>query len=443
MPSLPKFIIYLRSRAGFSALAILASMFGLSLRDVPWDVNAATIMIALAGIIFVSSLVRQFVQYSRLLGLVRDQELFRPLAAMDEPDNEPQLSEVEWYQRANETKAIWNTVCNNPQRHIVVVGESGVGKSILLSTMLPEYAHKDGFEVIKVDEYARFFQQICFQIIGTKSLPEPARAQWRAFATAVEDLTPDTSKEHYSELTSHLIGLLNAIGEHGKWLFIFDQAERLLQDFASLSESNQAPHYIELLRTAFVSIRQHQNNFSIFAVRSDVFYNALDSLLFMEGGDAEPPERVLTHVFLRGIDSNNHDAYAEMMQKFELIIKKLPSRQGNRLQFRNFVKVVSLDSSRRVNTFYTEMTGYLIEHFYRQSAELRRHIDSGSDRRAALLDMFIARILDGYVLASNTEGGRKVISVVLYTLATPQSFDRQTSFDGNNFKISPIFQQSR
>lgn len=329
---------------------------------------------------------------SKLVGLPTEAKKFDPFLSSRTTDN-PIWPREDDLQRFNDHMR------NNQHSHTILVGSSGTGKSVFLRRIVkPNYPGS----FFLMDRYNNFLSSFINMLPCNDHEKENRTDLATRISQHIKTATPQLIDKI---LTDRVIAdddglnklleeaeqfITNCLRDRPLTLFVFDQIERFVEDFRYASTHNlrhRSANKIFCLIRLLKVLRQLPNARTIFAIRKDTLFDSIDFLSYSLDAPNDS-DRIFRYMYFTGITLRNGQAVTRIMESFEAI-------DGDRSVYtwERIATFLSLSSRSLSNTFLTQLTGYMIEHFG-ETKEVKKIIEYGEPRD--LLPIFFDQLSAGF-----------------------------------------------
>lgn len=432
------FISYTYTRPVVKFISVIFSVVGLNLLYMR---NFSFLEITVLATVFVIGLVILFRSYKKFNSLtpLKEPKIFFPFISVErdgsgklvrtiEHGSKPAQGHSLYSRRTYELDQLTRQIRNEDKKYILVCGPSGSGKSFLLNGLLPIHQVNDQFHLLSFNEYDHIDEKLAMKLETISKIAETSPEAWDVIQKArrVSSYDLDDSLGECSEPLGSAIGKL--VGDQ-PILVVFDQAERLLSNFAAnLPGKLNSPQtvgeakIIDFNRAVFSEfakrMREASNVRIIFVVRDDELFAAMDALAVAEGGNFHnTPGPYIEFMFVHNINEGDQDARRFLDGRFAELKHNIAILEDKGITKEHFKKLVRFGSQRSSNSFMINLTGYMIEAFFEEDERFQTALANDRIDNEAILELFLARVLDGYSLRRNDLEARRSAAAVLYALA--------------------------
>ena len=313
-------------------------------------------------------------------------------------------------------------LATHEKSHLILAGASGVGKTVFLTRIVqPAF----GANVHLIARYNNFLSDLInsmpcegaladrrldlsnLLVSYTKTAPEitigRVLQERESIVRADERLNKLTA-----EIESFIVDALN-----GKpiTIFIFDQIERFLVDIKHrIARSVRTPlaYEVYFLITVLRAMRKTPNVRTIFSIRSDALYASVDFLSYSldQPSDAD---HIFKYMYLYGISVKSADAgvMKDIQEKF--------ASANASTSWNDIATFLSLQSRSVANTFFVQVTGYLVEHFSETEPRIKKVIKDGESPRD-LLPILFDQLIAGFLKYQRAAASEEETSKVSYDM---------------------------
>lgn len=303
---------------------------------------------------------------------------------------DPFAVSLEWkpWHRDNLLDAFCPRIESQLHKHMLLIGSTGVGKSVLVTNLLPT-RFPNHVVIGPITEFERAPQTI-LNAIATAFPSSPLNAK-------IYDLTSQITSgdiEPVDQIVHDLPGLLKDTIGTTQCLFIFDQVERYLVMSKNLSKRNTDDFQREttLVRVILKTLRDIPSARTVFAIRSEFFFGSIGNL-FQTRSDGKGLEEVVEFHLMWGLnkydDGNTFSMLSAQLDKALNSRGRIPARVGHLANF---------DNKFNADSFALHLGAFLYKELYSRP-EYRQPLDHSSG-----IDDLVDILLD-----SAFEGARKVI----------------------------------
>lgn len=406
---------YLKHLASYEPLVLLASLCGLTgalsvIDALKKGDNLPVIVIALCAALLIGGAIAagRRISGQKLPGPIESKH-FYPFLHLE--GNSTTLTEHR-IARTQEAQRLLSTVFTHSEKHAVLIGDSGVGKSTLVRFDLPALAKLTILEYSEYPGLARIFVGDLLKHFAANSGQTPLASACNAATNAI---TKYSGAEGEREtLTSVFYRCLDAalVAQPNDLLLVFDQSERLFTQLSEdeASSSPQRHRRAQITGALLEAVRRNSRVSSLFVVRSDHASQALARLSdIAHGGDGSVDQAVVTHI-LHGLNTTTH---AELDT---VLASKFASIDAN-LDFDRLQSMLGLRAPSKSNTFMLQLTGYMIEHFLKDS-EIRAMARGELRDHNLPLRKYFSILKSEYCYDRGSKDAAKALDLVAYTIAS-------------------------
>jgi len=404
---------YLKKDSNLGALIILFGASGVSLLELFQGNSVNFVVMSIFAAFSIFYLLRKRAEFRRLRELPRQPILFHPFSTMND------IQRLSSYYRRPETKQLMRALKEHNDECIVLVGDSGVGKSILLDPLLREMCDEERTKFLKIDEYFNPLVKICDLISKIDGAKSDIKQLWISLRTSI-----DNGSQPSEEMISQC---LDSVFELPPVVFAFDQSERLLLSVLNDTDSTWNVEHRYLFGRVVQKFVQAQNIAVIFAVRGDTFFNSVQGLkrLLPDINHANDADVNFHYEYLYGISDDRQDNQSTKELSSDVIDfrsdiselrTKLSKDSAQQFNAETFLRSIAFFDKMRANTFISKIAGFLVEHFYDSDSQVRRAAQSDGSQQETYLNIFLQYVVDGF-MKKHGYSRKSVIEVTLYTLA--------------------------
>lgn len=419
LPSRASVARLLLSYEPLQVLATLSSLAGLlSLLDV-YEKNPPVVLVfAFCTLVLVARALQtyQTIRF-RTLPSIEQCKHFFPFLHLLQPNSIHYDNGV--IARPKEAAAL-TSIANSVTNHFLMIsGKSGVGKSTFLAGDLQQAIGERRF--IYIDEYEDFFEtylrklranlQQYFDQGAEVNFPEIETSYRKVITSYQAFVDHDAPLEILGQAIDRFHDLtLCHHDTQQKLVLVFDQAERILANFSDAGTN--APSRLVRLTTAcsmlLDRLRINSHVIVLLAVRSDSAANCMTVVDSSSNGNIKVPCQRIVLVMIGGLNTSDSDVFfREMRNRFRDIGADFDAIQ----------RTLMLASSENSNTFITQLTGYVAEHFRSEDNEIDQFLKGSPIPPDFALRKYFDAMIDGFALESAYKPARYAISTVLFTLA--------------------------
>lgn len=366
-------------------------------------------------------------EYWTMVGLPEKPGEFSPFFSESGPDKV--------WSRPADLARFHQHMAQNIHSHTILTGPSGSGKSTFLRYIVkPDLKEQLVFVNSYFDITSTFIDSIPF-IDGLLSPPNDKLTSNRMDLDAaiseflaspinlsINQVLQDTSSFRISNAFKLPQALVD-IGDHtetfirqaldGRQMiyFVFDQIERFLSDLKHLQsrrdETTRAVSIYIALRV-FKTLRQLPNTRTIFAIRSDFLFASIDFLTYSLD-QLDEADAVFRYFFFNSINiSTSPKAIHEIGQQYKQI--------NSPVTWPAFEKFTALNSKSISNTFLTQLSGYMLEHFGASDPRVAKIVSSGRPP-GDFLQIFFEHLIAGFHQAHRGIVNHNIFKAVVLTVA--------------------------
>lgn len=404
---------YLKKDSNLGALIILFSISGLSLLEIFQGntINFAILLFfAIASIIY---LMQKRAQFANLKTLPIRTGVFNPFSSTIDNHNEPS------YYGRPEAEDLLTYIGKNEGKCVVLVGDSGVGKSVLLDPLLRDMCLAKNIGFLKIDEYLHPVVEICDFISKIEQLPNHTNDIWMSLRTSIDNGYPPSEEV--------ITVCLDTLSELPPTIFVFDQSERLLLSVPDETAKDADRVQIYLLGRILKAFIQCRNITPIFAIRGDTFFKSMQGMinLIPSISSTDDVNSKFQYWYLYGISSDQRSNSKQDHSSPDVIgflsdvtqaRSKLSKESSKQLNTENFLKSIAFFDKTRANTFISKIAGFMVENFYDHDQRVQKAALSSEDQQENYLNIFLQYIIQGFI-RKHGYTRKSVIEVTLYTLA--------------------------
>jgi hypothetical protein len=329
------------------------------------------------------------------------------------------------WQRDGDVERLRAHLKEHTSTHLILTGPSGAGKTVFL-TQIVKARYLGSF--VEVSKYSNFLSTLISQIpCDRPDLIDRRTSLDNSLQAYIETAKPifvgkvlqdraalvknDVVLAKITDEISQFI--TDAMATRPLTLFVFDQIERFLLDvkykLAHASE-DVLGYEIYFLIIALSTLRGLDNVRTVFSIRADALYASVDFLSYSLN-DSSEADRIFRYMYFGGINIKDADrgVIAKIQLQFDDIADGI-------LTWREVSNFLSLQSRSISNTFFIQLTGYLIEHFSDTDQRIKEVVKKPGDP-GELLPIFFEQLLAGYHHRYPGTINYDVLRVIILTIA--------------------------
>jgi hypothetical protein len=404
---------YIKKDSNLGALIVIFSVSGLSLLEIFQGntINFTILLIfAIGAIVY---LLKKRSEFENLRMLPKQTGVFNPFSSTSDIHRD-----VSYYGRP-EAEDLMRYIEENNDKCVVLVGDSGVGKSVLLDPLLRDVclANKIGF--LKIDEYLNPLVEICDFVLKIDQLRNDTKDIWLSLRTSI-----DNGLQPPEEVISTC---LDSLSQLPPTVFVFDQSERLLLSAPEVAEGDSDRLQLDLLGRLIQELIQSNNTSPIFSVRGDTFFKSMQGLIKIlpditstDGVNGKFHYRYLYGISGdEGANSSPNQSSPEVIDFLGDVTKlrsKLSKDSASEFQTERFLKSITFFDKTKANTFISKISAFMVENFFDHDHRIQKTALSNQDQQDSYLNIFLEYVIQGFI-KKHGYTRKSVIEVTLYTLA--------------------------
>lgn len=322
--------------------------------------------------------------------------------------------------RDEDVERFQDHITKNQYSHTILVGSSGTGKSVFLDRIVrPLYENSFVF----TDRYNNFLSTLINKIPCDHADNGRRTELAQQLVTYISEAKPqyihDALRDRDEYPDAGLVSLVNetaafiesCLKSKPLTLFVFDQIERFVTDFrysATHNRKDQVANEIFCLIKLLKTLRKLPNIRTIFAIRKDTLFDSIDFLSYSLDAPNDS-DRIFKYFYFTGITARNGRAINQIMESFSRV-----GRDRNIYTWDKIERFLTLSSRSLSNTFLTQLTGYMIEHFG-NTAEVKDIIRHGEPRQ--FLPIFFDQLIAGFYKQKAATVSYNILRLTMLTVA--------------------------
>jgi len=296
-------------------------------------------------------------------------------------------------------------------RHVVVVGDSGVGKSVLLQ----EFVFSPHDTVYYVNEYDQLsVENLIRRILTEANAKSDQFLDIEAHMRMIGDMSSGEKGVETVEIEKILSGISKTRSAENLVYVVFDQAERIL---ANLFREGGEERYTDFKIFSGVvgALRKLDCVRSVFLIRSEYAVQTLGAIASMEGVDAYSGlDEIVRYYYYEGLNLRDEDgAYNALKTRF--------SKLGTKGSGTEILSSMTNKGQYFLNAFDVQLVGYMGEAFYGKDEWITKTFDSLKVDENIVRDRFWYYLREEFNRIAGNHDAEKALFVVLYTISAYNS----------------------
>lgn len=375
------------------AMEVTLAILGLTAIAAPigwlqdYQVSPYLILAALGAVLLAFYFVRKETRILRLPGFMESKHFF-PFISHSGIRSEEVRDKL--YSRESEALALREHLETDSVRHCFLVGDSGVGKSMMLQYFFS--TGSDAHLCEPIVEYETFFVSVHNRLMKALTGRELEKFQraYRDMMEAIDDCDPSDARS-FERCVGSIEEYVQASRSEKRIVLIFDQAERAIRLIKSSQDVRQQS---KLARELISELRKASWINTLFVLRADLAIEAVELMIDYEASPVFGSTQKYVNFFvLSGVNVGaGSENYAKLREKFLSV-----AGTGD---FRSLSSALQIATPTLSNTFLIQLTGYLFEHFGEADSVLMEGIRDSTRLGPRMMDAYLERLSAEYYTAS-------------------------------------------
>ena len=314
----------------------------------------------------------------------------------------------EWsaWPRNNYVNSITDRLQIAKDKHILLIGPTGAGKSVILNNLLPAKFEND--EIL--GPFSEF-ENVAYTLLLRISEKFP-NSELIDTVQRIPTLLNECQIDKVTDLSANIPKILRSAIADRNVLFLFDQVERyfIYSQKQSRSDPKRFKCNTAIIRAILKGLREIESVKTLFSIRSEFFFGSIGNL-FQNSRDGQGLEKLVEFHFMWGI---NNEEDPEVYSAMASILDQKFSEGGRIPQ--QISRIAGFNSRLNSDSFALRLGGFLFFELY--SKDRYRDRLNQSTSVEDLVDILLDASFEGTALSLHFESSeRTVFDSILFALA--------------------------